>query len=81
MGGSAQAQIHAQLILRTARGEAPADAVTAPRFVVGGLEPGGRADLALAEPGCGEAADRRGRRRARTSTASVSSTRTPATRR
>lgn len=57
MGGSAQAQIHAQLILRTARGEAPADAVTAPRFVVGGLEPGGRADLVLAEPGCGEAAE------------------------
>ena len=41
MGGSAQAQIHAQLLLRTARGEAPADAVAAPRFVVGGLGVGG----------------------------------------
>jgi gamma-glutamyltranspeptidase/glutathione hydrolase len=57
MGGSAQAQIHAQLILRTARGEAPADVLMAPRFVVGGLEPGGRADLVLAEPGC-DAAER-----------------------
>ena len=37
MGGSAQAQIHAQLILHTARGEAPADVVAAPRFMVGGL--------------------------------------------
>jgi gamma-glutamyltranspeptidase/glutathione hydrolase len=55
MGGSAQAQIHAQLILRTARGEAPADVLAAPRFVVGGLEPGGRADLVLAEPGCAAA--------------------------
>jgi len=58
MGGSAQAQIHAQLILRTARGESPADAVSGARFVVGGLEPGGRADLVLAEPGCGPDAER-----------------------
>jgi gamma-glutamyltranspeptidase/glutathione hydrolase len=57
MGGSAQAQIHAQLQLRTARGEAPADVLQAARFVVGGLEPGGPADLVLAEPGCGAAAE------------------------
>ncbi len=54
MGGSAQAQIHAQLLLRTARGEAPADAVTAPRFVVGGLGVGGQTDMVLAEGRCGE---------------------------
>ena len=58
MGGSAQAQIHAQLLLRTARGEAPADAVSAPRFVVGGLEPGGQADLVLAEGRLRRAAER-----------------------
>jgi gamma-glutamyltranspeptidase len=54
MGGSAQAQIHAQLLLRTARGEAPADAVSAPRFVVGGLGVGGQTDMVLAEGRCGE---------------------------
>lgn len=54
MGGSAQAQIHAQLILRTARGEAPADAVAAPRFVVGGLGVGGETDQVLAEGRCGD---------------------------
>jgi gamma-glutamyltranspeptidase/glutathione hydrolase len=53
MGGSAQAQIHAQLMLRTARGEAPADAVTAPRFVLGGLGIGGPAEMVLAEGRCG----------------------------
>ena len=55
MGGSAQAQIHAQLLLRTARGEAPADAVAAPRFVVGGLGVGGHTDMVLAEGRCGDA--------------------------
>ncbi len=54
MGGSAQAQIHAQLMLRTTRGEAPADAVSAPRFVVGGLGVGGQADIVLAEGRCGQ---------------------------
>ncbi len=54
MGGSAQAQIHAQLMLRTARGEAPADAVAAPRFVVGGLGVGDSTDTVLAEGRCGE---------------------------
>jgi gamma-glutamyltranspeptidase/glutathione hydrolase len=54
MGGSAQAQIHAQLLLRTARGEAPADAVAAPRFVVGGLGVGGHTDMVLAEGRCGD---------------------------
>jgi oxamate amidohydrolase len=55
MGGSAQAQIHAQLMLRTARGEAPADAVAAPRFVVGGLGIGGPAETVLAEGRFGDA--------------------------
>ncbi len=55
MGGSAQAQIHAQLLLRTAAGEAPADAVAAPRFVVGGLGVDGPADQVLAEGRCGDA--------------------------
>jgi gamma-glutamyltranspeptidase/glutathione hydrolase len=54
MGGSAQAQIHAQLLLRTARGEAPADAVAAPRFAVGGLGVGGPAETVLAEARCGD---------------------------
>jgi gamma-glutamyltranspeptidase/glutathione hydrolase len=53
MGGSAQAQIHAHLFLRTARGEAPADVVAAPRFMVGGLGIGGPADTVLAEGRCG----------------------------
>lgn len=53
MGGSAQAQIHAQLLLRTTRGEAPADAVAAPRFIVGGIGVGGPADQVLAEGRCG----------------------------
>lgn len=52
MGGSAQPQIHAQLLLRRAAGESPADAIEGPRFIVGGLELGGPADLVLAEGRC-----------------------------
>ncbi len=67
MGGSAQAQIHAQLMLRTARGEAPADAVAGAavrRRRPGAGRPG--------RPGAGRAGLRRrrsarpGRRRAST---------------
>jgi oxamate amidohydrolase len=49
MGGKAQAQIHTQLMLRTARGEDAASAVSAPRWVVGGLDAGDPSDLVLAE--------------------------------
>jgi gamma-glutamyltranspeptidase/glutathione hydrolase len=41
MGGRAQAQIHAQLLLRRRSGDGAAVAVAAPRFVVGDLEVGG----------------------------------------
>ncbi|MGZ4482455.1 MAG: gamma-glutamyltransferase, partial [Gaiellales bacterium] len=37
MGGRAQPQIHAQILLRLLSGASPADAVGAPRFVVGDL--------------------------------------------
>ncbi|MCW2884384.1 MAG: Gamma-glutamyltransferase [Streptosporangiaceae bacterium] len=40
MGGKAQPQIHAQLLLRLLGGDGPADAVAAPRWIVGGLELG-----------------------------------------
>jgi gamma-glutamyltranspeptidase len=48
MGGRAQAQIHAQLLLRRRAGDSAAVAVAAPRFVVGDLEAGG-ADTAVEE--------------------------------
>ena len=81
MGGSAQAQIHAQLILRTARGEAPADAVTAPRFVVGGLEPAAGPTSCSPSAGCGEAAEHAAWAAAGQGPPLADSTRTPATRR
>ena len=48
MGGRAQAQIHAQLLLRRRAGDGAAVAVAAPRFVVGDLELGG-ADTTIEE--------------------------------
>ena len=42
MGGRAQAQIHAQMLLRRAAGADVATAVSAPRMIVGDLEIGGR---------------------------------------
>lgn len=41
MGGRAQAQIHAHLLLAARRGCSPAEAVRAPRWTVGTLEEGG----------------------------------------
>ena len=38
MGGKAQPQILAQVLLRIFAGESPSDAVSAPRWIVGGLE-------------------------------------------
>ena len=43
MGGKAQAQIHAQLLLRLAAGDGPEAAIQAPRMIVGDLEEGGDA--------------------------------------
>jgi gamma-glutamyltranspeptidase/glutathione hydrolase len=42
MGGRAQAQIHAQMLLRRMAGADVAAAVSAPRMIVGDLEIGGR---------------------------------------
>jgi gamma-glutamyltranspeptidase len=42
MGGRAQAQIHAQMLLRRAAGADVVTAVSAPRMIVGDLEIGGR---------------------------------------
>ena len=49
MGGKAQSQIHAQLVLRTLEGARPAAAVAAPRFVVGGLDQGSATDYVYRE--------------------------------
>jgi gamma-glutamyltranspeptidase/glutathione hydrolase len=49
MGGRAQAQIHTHLMLRVARGEDAAAALSAPRFVVGGLDAGDPTDTVLVE--------------------------------
>ncbi len=49
MGGKAQAQIHAQLILRVLEGSTPAGAVSAPRFIVGGMDAGSSDDRIFAE--------------------------------
>jgi gamma-glutamyltranspeptidase/glutathione hydrolase len=49
MGGKAQAQIHAQLILRLAAGATPAEATSAARVVVGTGAEGERDDVAFAE--------------------------------
>ena len=60
MGGRAQAQIHAQMLLRRAAGADAATAVAAPRMIVGDLEIGGRGvaveeDFATARDGFGRA--------------------------
>jgi gamma-glutamyltranspeptidase/glutathione hydrolase len=44
MGGKGQPQIHTQLLLHLLGGAAPAAAVAAPRWIVGGLEVGQRED-------------------------------------
>jgi gamma-glutamyltranspeptidase/glutathione hydrolase len=54
MGGHAQAQIHAQLLLRRREGADPQAAVAAPRFIVGDGEPG---DAISIEPGLDPAWD------------------------
>jgi gamma-glutamyltranspeptidase/glutathione hydrolase len=51
MGGRAHAQIHTQLLLRLTAGEAPQDAIDAPRWVVGTLDPGAGRDAARVEAG------------------------------
>ncbi len=55
MGGKAQPQIHLQLLLRTLRSESAADALAAPRWVVGGLEEGEPTDVLHVERRAGEA--------------------------
>jgi gamma-glutamyltranspeptidase/glutathione hydrolase len=45
MGGRAQAQIHAQLLLAARDGCSPADAVRAPRWIVGTLDEAGTAKV------------------------------------
>lgn len=50
MGGKAQSQIHAQLLLRVLDGATPQEAVTAPRFIVGGLDKGTSNDYIVVEP-------------------------------
>jgi gamma-glutamyltranspeptidase/glutathione hydrolase len=49
MGGKAQPQIHAQLLLNLEAGRTPDEAVAAPRWVVGGLVGESDGDLVLAE--------------------------------
>lgn len=56
MGGRAQPQIHLQLIDHTVHGAVPAQAVSAPRYVVGGLEAGTRGDVVLTESDLGDTA-------------------------
>ena len=58
MGGLAQPQVHAQVLRARLGGATPAEAVAAPRFVVGALEAGDPSDVVLAEPGLGEGAVR-----------------------
>ena len=48
MGGRAQAQIHAQLALRVAAGDAPDAAIARPRWIVGSMEEGTRDQRAVA---------------------------------
>ncbi|PBI97366.1 putative gamma-glutamyltransferase YwrD [Rhodococcus erythropolis] len=50
MGGKAQSQIHTQLILRALSGLSAQATVSAPRFIVGGLEAGTTNDKVLVEP-------------------------------
>lgn len=49
MGGRAQPQIHAQMLLRRLAGLNAQDTVSAPRFVVGGLDAGSESDVIFAE--------------------------------
>lgn len=49
MGGKAHAQIHAQVLLRIVAGEDPQAAISAPRWVVGGVEVGERDDTVRVE--------------------------------
>lgn len=49
MGGKAHAQIHAQILLRMEAGQHPQAAVSAPRWVVGGVEVGERDDTVRVE--------------------------------
>jgi len=49
MGGKAQAQIHAHLLLHLAAGASAAEAVRAPRWTVGPYAPGDRSDAIYAE--------------------------------
>jgi gamma-glutamyltranspeptidase/glutathione hydrolase len=51
MGGKAQSQIHAQLVQRVREGAGPLEAVSAPRFIVGGLDMGTSNDYIFIEPG------------------------------
>lgn len=51
MGGKAQSQIHAQLLLRALEGRSPAETVSAPRFIVGSTEAGRSNDAVFVEPG------------------------------
>jgi gamma-glutamyltranspeptidase/glutathione hydrolase len=45
MGGYGQPQIHTQLLLRLRAGQTPAEAVTAPRWVVGRPDDGGELEI------------------------------------
>src|SRR5205814_748580 len=54
MGGLAQPQILAHLLVRLRAGASAADAVSAPRWVVGGLEMGSPRAVILAERALGE---------------------------
>jgi gamma-glutamyltranspeptidase/glutathione hydrolase len=56
MGGTAHAQIHAQILLRLLSGSDPAAAVAAPRWVVGGLDPGAPDTVTRIESGLPTAA-------------------------
>ena len=56
MGGLAQPQVHTQVLRARLGGATPAEAVAAPRFVVGAVEAGDPSDAVLAEPGVGEGA-------------------------
>jgi gamma-glutamyltranspeptidase/glutathione hydrolase len=51
MGGLVHAQILAQVILRLRAGASPQEAVDAPRWIVGGMEPGEADDTARIEDG------------------------------
>jgi len=56
MGGKAQPQINAQVLMRLLDGATPAEAVAAPRFIVGGLDRDDPTHVLLVEPGLDPAA-------------------------